>query len=304
MLTRIFGKSAPVNYLLLSILLLCGLLAYNQLLASQPASVFHVLGEALALVFIMLLLDFIIRKNRINGNNNYGILIFVLMVLMVPQVLFRSEIVLGTVFCLLALRRTFSLYSPRNVEKKILDASLWIAVASFFSFYNIALLMVLYYAISVQSHLRFNHLLIPVLGMGAAAVIITSLYVVLYNSFNWLDLLEIASMLDFYAYGTARGLYLTVVLSVLSLTAITTTIRRYGLLNRKTRPFFLLLPFSLITLLFCSIMIDHKDGSEWLLVMPVLAAGTAVFVETVLNRIIREVVLWALLISTLLLRFL
>lgn len=301
MLTKFFGKSAPINYLLLAIVLLSGTLAFNLLLFPTTKSPIQIVATGILLVFVMLLLDFVIRKNRLNKSNNYGIYIFVLLVLMIPQAALRDHIMWSTLFSLLALRRMFSLYSSRNVEKKILDASLWIAIASVFSFYCVLLLPLLYYAIVVQTQLRFNHLVIPILGFAATALIFSAIWIVLFDELNWYDQFVFVPNLDFSNYTDPGLLLLLAVFVLLSIATVITTLMRLKSLNRKARPFYMLLPLSLFVLSLCVLTAGQKDGGEWMLLLPMLAAGGATVVESMAGKAIKEGLLWLLMVCPVLL---
>ena len=296
MLAKFFGKSAPINYLFLSIVLLCGTLLYAFWGDQAPVeNLFAVLGVGGLLVFSLLLLDFIIRKNRLNAGNNFGIYAFTLLALTIPQALARIELVWATVFCLLALRRIFSLSKPRNTEKKILDAAIYIALASFFSFYSILLLLLLYYAILAMSTVRFNYLVIPVLGFVAVGLLLTVFWILMYNSFNWFGQLELLPVLDFSAYLDPGLMFLTGFIFLLGLLSVFTTLRRIRRLNRKARPFYLILPLAIMLLMVSAILAADKDGSEWLVLFPLLSAGFATTVEVLPGRAFKETVLWLLL---------
>jgi len=301
MLTKFFGKSAPINYLLLAIVLLCGILVFNLLLLPTAKPPLQIVANGILLVFIMLLLDFVIRKNRLNKSNNYGIYIFALLALMIPQAALRDHVIWSTLFSLLALRRIFSLYSSRNVEKKILDASLWIAIASFFSFYCVLLLPLLYYAIVVQSQLRFSHLVIPVLGFAATALIFSAIWIILFDEINWYDRLALVPQLDFSNYTDPRMLLTLGVFVLLSIAAVITTLMRLKILNRKVRPFYVVLPLSLFILSLCVLSAVQKDGGEWMLLLPMLAAGSATVVESIAGKAIKEGLLWLLTLCPILL---
>ena len=122
MLTSFFGKSKPINYILLSIAIIIGY--FLRFLTSQKLSLgLDSLGTEGILIFLMvfavLLLDFIIRKNNVTKNNTFAILLFVFFVLLVPQVYKSPQLILANIFVLLATRRILSLTTEKNTVKKI-----------------------------------------------------------------------------------------------------------------------------------------------------------------------------------------
>lgn len=77
MLTSFFGKSIPLNYLILGVFIVVGYLlgaisVYN--IVDSPYLLLNNAAFILISVLIMLLLDFIIRKNHLTKTNTYAIL--------------------------------------------------------------------------------------------------------------------------------------------------------------------------------------------------------------------------------------
>ena len=122
MLTSFFGKSSPVNYLIIGMLIGIAYLAVHIFGFSPEFNVLnllkHIFLAGLA-VFMMILLDFIIRKNNLTARNTYAIFIFAFFLLMVPVILQNGNMIVAVLLCLLAFRRIFSLTSDKNIEKKV-----------------------------------------------------------------------------------------------------------------------------------------------------------------------------------------
>ena len=165
MLTSFFGKSKPINYILLSIAIIVGY--FSKLLTGQElwlgAGFFTTIGTRGVVVFLMvfavLLLDFIIRKNTVTKNNTFAILLFVLFVLLVPEVYKSPTLILANIFVLLATRRILSLTTEKNTVKKIFDATMYITFASFCYGWSLLFFLVLYPRLSITSECR--HLSLP-----------------------------------------------------------------------------------------------------------------------------------------------
>ncbi len=88
MLTSFFGKSRPLNFLLLIcyILVISGLHYFsNPDSGVSSKEILMALGVVGLLIFSMLLLDFIIRKNGLTRLNTYAILIFSCSIMMLSD---------------------------------------------------------------------------------------------------------------------------------------------------------------------------------------------------------------------------
>lgn len=306
MLTSFFSKSNPINYLIVGALIGIGYVLINFLDSNLQFNLLiigkHILLAALT-IFIMLLLDFIIRKNNLTGKSTYGILIFTGFVLMVPATLRNGSVMVALLCSLLALRRIFSIPSEKNIEKKILDASLWIALASFFYFYSLLYLFVLYFAILRRPQTLFRYLFIPPIGLAAVFLMATAYFYLMENSFAWFDTYVSAIGFDFSAYNSFQLMIPTTLFISLAIWICLYRIFRISSIKRKERPNFVVL----ITILVCSLFIAFgaavKDGSELLFLLPTLAIATTEYLEKRKEKYIKEIFLWLVVLTPVLLLF-
>ena len=137
MLTSFFGKSKPAHFLILGALIALGFVWSSFRDSSNGFEVSALPQMALMLGVIILsviLLNFIVSKNHLTQTNAYAIFFYSCFITMLPIIFLNSEIIWANVFLLLALRRIISLRKDTNSKKKILDAAIWITVASLFYF--------------------------------------------------------------------------------------------------------------------------------------------------------------------------
>ena len=141
MITSVFKKSTPLNFILVVILMLVFFLIYQFQDLTWTNSVGSILKKAglciilLASVFIA---NFIVKKNGLSKDSSYTILFYFLFLLFFPSVLNNLNIIAANFFILLALRRLISLQSLKASKEKIFDASLWIFIAALFHFWSIS----------------------------------------------------------------------------------------------------------------------------------------------------------------------
>lgn len=295
MLTSFFGKSNPLNFLILGIFIFFGYTAAVLKADELEMSIETILTQ-LALVsiciFAMLLVDFIIRKNALTKSNTYGILLFSSFLMMIPGIYSKTNLLLANIFLLLALRRILSLRSGLHNEKKILDAAFWISLASFFYFHSLLFLIVLYIAIFKSKHTNYKHLLIPVLGFLAVFILFTTYNFLLYDSFDWFYNWSPSVSIDFSIY---KGQDLVVPASVLFTFVLLfggARLLRFATIPKKEKPNkFLMFIVALITL---SIVIisPQKTGMEFLFMATPIAIISSNFIENNAKVWINEVTLW------------
>lgn len=309
MLTSFFSKSNPINYLLLAVFIFLTYLAVTVRQYTDEITALGI-GENLLqiglCVFSLLLLDFIIRKNTLTLSNTYGIFFFTGFLVCIPVVFSETNILLAHLCVLMALRRIFSLRSGLNTDKKILDASIWITVASFFYFWSLLFLPVLFYAVVRRDGFRFRQLFIPALGGLAVFILVTTGRLLIDDSFDWYASWPKGVGYDFTPYGvTEIWLPITLFATLIVWTGIY-ALRQMARLPRKDKPMKYLLLLTLSFAILASLAAPNKTGAELLFLTGPLAIVVANYVERLEEFWFKELLLWialglplGLLISTL-----
>jgi|TARA_B110000908_G_scaffold7098_1_gene8841 hypothetical protein len=258
------------------------------------------------MVFAVLLLDFIIRKNNVTKNNNFVILLFVLFVLLVPQVYNAPKLILANIFVLLATRRILSLTTEKNTIKKIFDATMYITLASFCYGWAILFFVVLYPAIINKTKFNITYVFIPIVGFLGITSIAVAYQFVVTDSYSWLYLWIPERDFDLSAYSDTKLLITTVLLLGLLLWMGIVRLSKLGSLSKKERP-------SAITILLIAIISvgivlakAQKNGSELFFVFAPIAAVTSNFIESRTSktrRMFSDVFLWSLFVLVVVLPF-
>lgn len=297
MLTSFFKKSAPINYLIVGAILACGFLIAQFSNAEGLVSLGDILRYLLfagVVILTLLLLGFMISKNDLTKKNTYGILIFACFVLMIPMVFEQRDLLLAMVFCLFAFRRVFSFTSEKNIEKKILDASLWLALASFFYIWCLLYLIPLYYAILRQPKTKFRYLFIPILGLICVITLTTAFFYLFENSTSWFKELIPSIGFDFSVYSSFHLLIPATIFISLILWIGFYRLFHVSSLMRKQRPNYVLLLVLLVVSLAVALGADVKTGAELYFVIPALAIATTDYLENREERYIKEIFLWVI----------
>jgi hypothetical protein len=135
MISSIFRKTKPFNYVILLTFLFVFYGVVVFLLFSTPYQqniLFEQIFSLAALLFLIFLINFVVKRNKITGPNSFVILFFTLLIVLFPEVLLDNNGIFCTFFLLLAVRKLLSIKSLIKIKLKIFDASIWIAVSSFF----------------------------------------------------------------------------------------------------------------------------------------------------------------------------
>jgi len=306
MLTSFFGKSAPLNFLLLCgyifvLFLLRFVLASTMVL--NGASISSFAGVALLLLFSVLLLDFTIRKNGLTKLNTYAIFLFSCASAMLSGIITDPWMVLSNVFILLALRRIFSLQNEKNNERKILDATIWILLASGVYFWNILLFVPLYLALTLKAQKEFRYYLIPFVGASALFLIATAFHFLLEDSFRWFLDWPDAISFSFAAYSTVQTI---VFISFLLAMILWTLIPKFRMISKgakKDKPNQILEIVVLFSLLISIVISSEKTGEELLFLIAPAAIIITGYMEKASERWFKELLLWSFLLLPILFFF-
>jgi len=295
MLTSFFGKSNPINYLILAVLIFVGYFASIFKLEKNHlewTSWLENVGFAIATVFLMLLLDFIIRKNHLTKNNTFGILLFSCFLLAVPVIFLSQHILVATLFLFLALRRILSLRSEKNIEKKILDASIWITFASFFYFWSLLFFLLLYFAIFQRRDTKYRELLIPVVGFSVMFILAICYYLLVSDSFAWMTEWRLATSFDFSAYNQISLLLpITVIIALLIWSGIA-RLASLSSLQKKDRPNVIIILFSVVVSFIAALASPEKTGAEVIFIFGPLVIVITNYIEIKKEFWFKEVILW------------
>ncbi|RMA65970.1 DUF6427 family protein [Ulvibacter antarcticus] len=295
MLTSFFGKSNPINYFILGIFIFVSSFfatfseSYDTL---KITGIIENLLFSVFAVFMMLLLDFIIRKNGLTKNNTYAIFFFSCFLLAVPEIFSEKSYVVAAVCMLFAIRRILTFTSEKNIEKKILDASLWVMFASFFYFWSLLLFVLLYLALFRKGNLKYKDLLIPIVGACALFVLATAINFLISDSFAWFYEWKSEISLNFSAYNDPSILFpATLVITMLLWMGLFRFFRLTSM-QKKERPNAVLILIAIVICVFISLASPLKNGSELLFIIGPLAIIITNYLENSKEFWFRELLLW------------
>ena len=174
MITSVFSKSRPINYVLVTtLLILCFLLFqfqsnFNTITAFEVVKKFVLL---LLLIGSLLVTNFITKRNGLSKDNSYTFLLFFVFLILFPKTLSNSSLIISNVFILLAFRRLISLQSLKSPKEKIFDASIWVFTASLFHFWAILFIILVFVSIIFHVSRDYRNWIIPFIAFFTVFII-------------------------------------------------------------------------------------------------------------------------------------
>ena len=307
MLTSFFSNSKPFHFIIVSLLLFAGCFIYiiqdlNEVI--NYAEITKSLLQNTIFLLLFLLLSFIIKKNRLTQSNSYSLFLFCCFILMIPVLFKESETAFSSFFLLLALRRILSISSKKKIEKKILDASIWITIAALFYFWSILFFIILFVAIIQLGSKNYKLVFIPFVGF-ISIFVLTTVYQILVNDSLWW-FLEYKQLISF-DYSPYYSLKLLIPFIFILLLGIFGFI--YKSINLSNTPLkekskYWILIFSLFIGLVLIILTNAKNGSELIFLFAPISIFTANFLETVSKKWLSELFLWLVIVFPIVIYFL
>ena len=152
MISSIFEKTKPVNFIILLVFLFLFYWSVQFYLLDTALSEVEIAksGAILTtLLFSVFIVDFIVKRNKLTGTNSFAILFFTLLFVVFPYTLGDNNAIFTSFFLLLAMRRLLSFKSLKNIKLKIFDAGLWICISSIFYEWALLYLLVVFAAIYI-----------------------------------------------------------------------------------------------------------------------------------------------------------
>lgn len=199
MITSVFGKSKPLNYILLVSVTIVAFLLYT--VTSVQEFTLSVFLDSLAVLLFLLfggfLTNFIAKKNKLVRDNSYVLLFYFGAFFYFPNLFNNLNLIVSSIFISLAMRRLFSMQSLLTPKEKIFDAALWICIASLFHFWSILFLILVFTSILFYVASDLRHWVLPIIAVITVGVLFVMAS--LWFKIEWLShfLYDIQTNFDF-----------------------------------------------------------------------------------------------------------
>ncbi|HKJ06858.1 MAG TPA: DUF6427 family protein [Flavobacteriaceae bacterium] len=302
MLANFFKKSKPVNTFALVILLYVYYLLSTFLLNTQSLSfvlILKHLGFFIWLVIALLIIEFIIKKNKLTAQNSYGILIAIFVLGMFSKAMFTSEVVFANLALLLSFRKIYSLKSDLSIKQKLFDAGFWIGVATLFFAWSWLFIALIYVAIFSFKKLDFRNAIIPLIGFIIPLFLTFTYFIIVNDTTSFYNIIELNLSLDFTSYNSLNLLVpITFIIGIVlwSVFGLLPKINNAG--KGKIKVWYV----ALFQLLFATILViisPIKNGAEIFFIIFPIAIFVANFIQLSKSEVFKNMILYLFLIISL-----
>ena len=292
MITSIFSKSKPINFLIVFVFTFLAFITVKYKYVQQPVTTMFIAEQVATFTiayFSVLLLNFITSKNDLTLKNNFEVLLYSLFLLLIPEALISSKAIWANFFILLALRRLISLRSKKNIKTKLFDAAILISIASLFYFWSLLFFGLIPIVLLFYSSNNIKHWLIPFLGLATVIVLSISASIILYNDYWRLLNTNYYIGFNFNTYNSLQFLVGLTLLFSFGTWATFYYLRSFRKKMRNIRPSFKTIFATLIIAFIIMVISPKKNGSELLFLLAPLAIIITNYIEIIKEKWFKEV---------------
>ncbi len=290
MVTSIFKKSNPINFVILIVYLTLVFAIVNKAtLFNNAKDAFSDIISFLVLIFFGITMHFIVSKNSLTQKNNYSLLIFVVLLPFFPKAFVNLDYLFSSVFILLSLRSILSLQNNINLKKKLFQAAFWIALATLFYFWAILFFIILLIALLYAVQNDFRNSIMPLLGIASVFILLFIYNIIFFDAYFVASNFNISTDFSFSNYNTISWF---IKLTFLSIAILLLSINYFKILNKKSKNHkssYALLWVSMGIGLLIPIITPYKDGSEFVFLLAPLSILLASFIEIISKKWVKEV---------------
>ncbi|MFG6685365.1 DUF6427 family protein [Mariniflexile sp. HNIBRBA6329] len=294
MITSIFNKSKPINFIIVLIITVLAFITARTNMVMEPITtvlVFKQVTIFLICVLTILVFNFIITKNSLTQSNSYEILLFSLFLLTLEQTTSNTNILLSNLFVLLGLRKIMSLRSQKNIKSKLFDAALYISIASLLYFWAILFFIAIPFSLIFYSDNNIRHWIIPFVGVATVFIIAVGVSVLAYDNFYEIFKSSREVSYDFSPYNSTKFLVGITMLFSFGLWSSVFYLQSIKKKKKGLRASFKIVIIAVIIAFVLVLLAPEKNGSEFLYLFAPLAVIITNYIEIVEDKWFKEVFL-------------
>ncbi|KQC30593.1 DUF6427 family protein [Flagellimonas eckloniae] len=168
MISSFFGKTKPINYIVLSVFLFLFYSFFHFFIQNKEVILDTIPLEVLTigvLLFTIFIINYIVRAEKVTDFSSYAMLFFVFLIVAFSDTIEDKNAIFCNFFLLLMAWRLLSIRSLRNVKHRLFDASFLIGIASLFYDWALLYLALIFLVINVYDRKTVKNWLVPLLGL-------------------------------------------------------------------------------------------------------------------------------------------
>lgn len=307
MIANFFNKTKPVITVNLLLLFAIFYLAVTFLFNKANFSITHlvsVFAVFIGFIFMLLAINFILRKNNLTEDNSYALLIIILLISSFYETMFNINLFFSNLMLLFAFRKIYSLKSGFNTKGKLFDTGFWIGISAIIYSWSILFLLLVYIGLFIYNKVTLKNLVIPIIGFLFPVIGFFTYHFYFDNLEILYNKLIFDYNLNFYIYNDLKYLIPISLLITILLWSIVFLTPKMLLVNNTFKSAWQVILNHLIISVIIVLLSPQKDGSE--LFFLVLPSGIIIanFLQKATSKIFKNLILYLFFIVTIAVYFL
>jgi hypothetical protein len=243
-------------------------------------------------VFMLLVVNFILRKNNLTEDNSYALLIIIFLLGSFYETMFNIKLFFSNLLLLFAYRKIYSLKSGFNTKGKLFDAGFWIGISAILYSWSILFLVLVYIGLFIYNKVTLKHLMIPIIGFLFPVIGFFTYHFyfdsidIFYNKFIFYY------NFDFWIYNDLKYLIPITLLITMLLWSIVFLIPKVLMVSNTFKLTMQLIINHLIISILIVVLSPQKDGSEFFFLALPSGIIIANFLQKATSVIFKNVILY------------
>ena len=187
MLANFFGKSKPVNFVVLFALFF----TFFTFSSFSKGFSFETVKELFWFITLFSVFNFIIVKNKITFDNSYAFFFYIILIGFFSETINIDTTFYANLTILLFLRKVYSLQTSKKTLHKLFDGGLWLGISFIIEPLTVVFAFLLYASTYLHQRYTYQTILTPLIGFFSPVFLYFTYYFwydkteVFYQLFNW-----------------------------------------------------------------------------------------------------------------------
>ena len=281
MITSIFSKSKPINYIIVMVVLVIAFaLHFFYEVKDDNYTIISFIALSIGLFYVFIT-DFVISKNDLTKRNSYGIMLLALFFVIFPEVFGNINIMVANLLVLFALRRLFSLHTKRDLTKKFFDAVFWIALSTLFYTWAVLYLFVVFIALGYYWQNEGKYIAVSLFGVVTVFILLVLYNIVFKDQYLSQTNFDFSYGFDFSDYNSLSEIIKLTVVVALYLWSLIFYLKNTSEKNKTLKPIHTLIILASFIAIIIAVLAPVKNGNEIVFFMLPFSIIVANYIETV-----------------------
>ena len=281
MITSIFSKSKPINYIIVMVVLVIAFaLHFFYEVKDDNYTIISFIALSIGLFYVFIT-DFVISKNDLTKRNSYGIMLLALFFVIFPEVFGNINIMVANLLVLFALRRLFSLHTKRDLTKKFFDAVFWIALSALFYTWAVLYLFVVFIALGYYWQNEGKYIAVSLFGVVTVFILLVLYNIVFKDQYLSQTHFDFSYDFNFSDYNSLSEIIKLTVVVALYLWSLIFYLKNTSEKNKTLRPIHTLIILASFIAIIIAVLAPVKNGNEIVFFMLPFSIIVANYIETV-----------------------